>query len=148
MTGGLLPSVPVVLGEGGAPVQLAALLAGAGGCSLVVAASVDCPYCRAMRLDWGSRVRGWADSVDTPVASFWMFEDEWAEIRTFWAGYDMDPSQPVFADRRVGPGFDPLGIFGTPITYLVDAAGRLRYGTAGDLLPPVAVGSRVCKERP
>ncbi len=145
VTGGPLPSVAVAASASGPQMPLLELLRAREGCSLLVAVDVNCGFCRRMRSGWAERVRAWADSIAMPITLYWMFESDWRFIDEFLNGFDISPTMPVRLLAGRVSAFQTLGVIGTPIFYLVDSAGVLRYGTAGDRLPSARVAAQSCR---
>ena len=77
--------------------------------------------------------------------NIWLAGEEVSALREFYSGYDFEGVVLGRVPEDPAGAFERLGIFGTPITYLLDAEGRLRMGTMGDILPPVNKGREVCQ---
>jgi hypothetical protein len=125
--------------------DLRAVLTRDGRCGFVVFMEVTCPVCSRMRYSWPREHGALADSVGQPINVVWLFADKADAVQKFIEGFRHQDITVALVDDAASV-IRRLGIVGTPVTYLVDAAGRKRVGLAGDRLPPSDVAARVCKK--
>lgn len=118
----------------------------AASCHLLVLVSTSCPICRRMRVTWPSKLKAWQDSLDQPVTTVWLSEEQREALDVFISGYALETAVDIFASNAGRPTqfFEELGLIGTPTLYLLDRQGLLRYGIAGDHLPPAARVDEAC----
>jgi hypothetical protein len=116
----------------------------AGRCVFVVFMDVNCSVCGRMRFTWAGRFRAWSDSAQLPIRAIWAFSDQADRISAFVAGHDVagiDLATVTDARR----GMRELGVFGTPIAYLINAKGQAKLGVAGNQFPPASVAAKACQ---
>jgi hypothetical protein len=113
-------------------------------CSLSVFMDVNCSVCGRMRYSWPREYSELLASVGQPIEAVWIFGGEADSVNHFVNGF-RHPDISVVLVHDVSRVIQELGVFGTPITYLVDARGRKRIGIAGNRLPPADVVSRICE---
>jgi hypothetical protein len=106
-------------------------------CSLLVLFDPSCGICQAMRRTWPVRFRILNDSLQAPIPAFWITDADREAILSFSAGQELDDILVGGMWGSKTPSMEELGVFGTPITYLLDKDGRVRYGIAGPSLPPI-----------
>ena len=121
------------------------LLLRPSGCSIVVFANVNCGVCRRTRYTWLERFSTWVDSTGAVVHPIWLFNNEPSQVIEFVDGFDFGGIQLGLLLDKTSP-LDLFGVIGTPSAYIVDGAGRMRLGVAGDRLPPPHVVEQLCKD--
>lgn len=143
--GELLPPVTVAVDADSTTSLNHLLTSSTTSCALLVLISTRCSFCLRMRGTWPQRADAWSDSVGMPVMNIWLAGEEESALREFYSGYDFGGVVLGRIPEDPSGAFERLGVFGTPITYLLDAEGRLRMGAMGDTLPPVNKGREVCQ---
>ncbi len=143
-TGELLPTVQLTTSPDTIRMTLPTDQARTRTCALLVAISVTCEICRAMRADWPRRFHAWRDSVGRPVAPVWIGLEEHRVLAQFTEEQSIAPIPLLRVEGGAYETWRRLGIIGTPISYLIDSTGRLRYGIAGPGLPPPRITQRWC----
>jgi cytochrome c biogenesis protein CcmG/thiol:disulfide interchange protein DsbE len=81
-----------------------------------------------------STLAGFAASGDVPIYGI-AYKDKPADAKRFLADLG-DPFSKIGVDAAGRTAID-FGVYGVPETYIVDAAGRIRYRFAGALTPEV-----------
>lgn len=142
--GDVLPSAPVRLAGEPVDQDLVSVLVSDSACSLVVLISTQCGVCRRMRESWPQRAAIWSDSVGAPVTLLWLSGESEDALAAFYAGYDFGNTLHARVAVEPQQALGRLGLFGTPTTYLLDRAGRLRQGLMGDRLPTVEFARNHC----
>ncbi len=120
------------------------VLNGRGECLLLVIVDPGCAFCHRMGPAWRKVYEAWADSINYPIQSAWLGAGESAPLELFFHAYDGGNALRIRAmadPRRVGR---LLGVYATPMTYLLDRSGRLRVGVLGDQLPPIDSARAAC----
>jgi hypothetical protein len=139
----LLTTFPVrVLGDT-AISDLRALLTARTRCGIAVFMDVQCSICGRMRHSWPREYRQLVNGLGRPINAVWMFGGSPDSVRQFVRGFE---DELILLATVTSPSFviRELGVFGTPITYVVDAEGRFRIGVSGNRVPPVEALAPFC----
>lgn len=143
-TGQQLPAVGEVRTVAGATFPFAEWVNDSERCTLLVAVAANCGMCREMRTTWSDAFVPWSDSVGSAVQVAWLAAPDSTGLKEFYSiEVPNDIHRLVLADgdsmlrRR-------LGVYAMPTIYLVDAGGRLRFGSMGFSLPPVDSAIAAC----
>jgi hypothetical protein len=147
MVGDTLPSVLVQRLNGGGAEMIGEILRKAGSCGVVFAVDPYCSVCSRMRYTWRGVFQAWVDSVGLELPVLWVGGEDVLEMRAFVEGFDLPGVTVVRIQRDFGVAWRRLGVYGTPISYLVDRGGIVRAGVAGPLLPPAELTRTFCLER-
>lgn len=116
-----------------------------GVCSLLVFVDPGCGICNHMRHTWPARQRIWQDSVGKRIDVFWLSLADVESQRAFYDHLDFGGIERARISPNQSLSLRSLGIYGTPISYLLDEQGRFRLGVAGDRLPPADSARIYCE---
>lgn len=144
ITDSLLPTVPIRFLNEPHQIELARVVTRKHGCSFIVFMSVYCGICQQMRATWPAHFRAWSDSVGRSIQAVWIFGGERQALDVFLAGYDLGGVIAAHIVSDADEAFRRFGVFGTPISYVVDASGRMRVGMIGNRFPPSSQVSQFC----
>ena len=140
-----LPDVSLLDVGTGERATLLGIAAQSGGCILVTFVKSTCPVCTRMRSDWSNRVRRWRDSTDVHVRPYWISAEDPTVLRRFVIGANLEGVRVLAVADDAPKAFLGLGVFATPISYLVSRDGVHQFGVLGPELPPSKVASDVCR---
>jgi hypothetical protein len=123
--------------------DLRSLLTRGARCGIAVFMDVQCSICSRMRYSWAREYRQLVNNLGGPVNAVWMFGGSPDSVQEFIRGFE---DELIVAATVTSPTFviRELGVFGTPITYVVDAEGRFRIGVSGNRLPPADALAPFC----
>jgi hypothetical protein len=141
-----MPDVPVQRLSDGRTTRLVDAVRATHTCTMLYFVSAECPVCQRMRFGWGERFAKWSDSVQSPVAQVWVFSSDTAAVRKFLVGFDL--GHPTVTSTKDGAdAVQKYGVIGTPTSFMIDKAGRVQFGLAGNQLPPAIAARHACGER-
>jgi hypothetical protein len=142
----LLPTFAVTTLPDSGSADLRALLTANKRCGIAVFMDVQCSICGRMRYSWPREYRQLVAEVGAPINAIWLFGGPADSIYKFVHGFEDDLIRTATVASPANVIRD-LGVFGTPIGYIVDADGRFRIGVSGNRLPPSDVLAPFCNRR-
>ncbi|GEM_PF-2434442 len=113
-------------------------------CTLMVFFRPNCSVCSRMRTDWRERWAVSSDSIDAPIRTIWLTDHPEEATAPFTAGYHLGGIEFSTMVPSKKQSAELLGVYGTPTTFLLDRAGRLRVGVIGNQLPPADSARAAC----
>lgn len=122
------------------------MLRGTKSCGILFAIDPNCGVCARMRYTWPLHYLEWRDSVGTDVPVFWLGLKKEAGIKAFVEDFDLPGVTVATVIRDTRGVLRRLGVYGTPVSYLVDREGRVQAGVAGPQLPPSELARISCEE--
>ena len=139
-----LPTLAIHDLNGGSHRSLGESLRRARSCSIVFAIDPNCSVCARMRYTWPALYLEWRDSVGTDVPVFWLGWQEETVMGAFIEDFDLPGVTVATVFRDTEATWRRLGVYGTPVSYLVDREGRVQAGVAGPQLPPAELARVSC----
>ncbi len=114
-----------------------------GGCHLVVFISTTCPVCKDMRMTWWNKFVSWRDSLNIAIEPLWVFWEPEELVNGFFQGIYRVPTVLLLGNHR--KAIAKFGVFGTPLSYLVDGNQRLQAGVVGNRFPELTKYLGACR---